>query len=124
MPIRRARFAYRLMDEEYTAVRPLVLWRRRLFIGAIIIAFLSVVWVAEMLYDNWRVNSGPSAWFMVSTPDTNRLPYAVHESVFGDGSTKHECDDELNRLPATFPGAPRTSCRRLLISDATQMRKY
>jgi hypothetical protein len=121
---RHAGLSYRLMDDEYTVVSPFVLWRRRFLITAIIIAFLGLVWGAEMLYDSWRIKSGPSAWFMVSTPVTRGQPYAATESVFGDGyATERDCDDELNRLPHVY-GGPISSCRRLLVSDAAKMRRY
>jgi hypothetical protein len=111
------------MDEEYTVVSPFVLWRRRLLIGAIIIAFLGLVWGAEMLYDTWRVKSGPSAWFMVSTPVTRGQPYAAAESVFGDGYvTERDCNRGLSQLPRGVPVI--VSCRRLLVSDAAEMRRY
>jgi len=111
------------MDEEYTVVGPLVLWRRRLLIGAIIIAFFCLVLAVEMLYNTWRVKSGPSAWFMVVTPITRGQPYAAHEQVISEGyATEGACNDELKRLPGIV-GGPISSCRRLLLSDATQMRR-
>jgi len=111
------------MDEEYRVVSPFVLWRRRLLIGTMIVAFLGLVLAVGILYDSWRVKSGPSAWFMVTTPVTRRSPYAAHEYVFGDGyATERDCNNELNRLPQAF-GGPISSCRQLLVSDATQMRR-
>ena len=111
------------MNEEYRMVSPFVLWRRRWLIGAIIFAVLGLVWAADMVYDSWRVNSGPSAWFMVATPVTRGSPYAAQEHVFGDGyATERDCSNELNRLPRAV-GGPISSCRRLLVSDATQMRR-
>ena len=113
------------MDEDYTVVRPFVLWRRRLLIAAMIVAFLSLVWGGEVVYDSWRVNSGSSAWFMVSTRVTRNQHYAA-ESTFGDGyATERDCNDELNRLPRVPPGTPViVGCRRLLLSDAAEMRRY
>ena len=115
------------MDEEYTVVSPFALWRRRLLIASIIIALLGLILGAEVLYDGWRVSSGPSAWFMVITPVTRGQPYAATESVFGDGyATERDCYDELDRLnrsPRVY-GGPIVSCRRLLVSDAAKMRRY
>jgi hypothetical protein len=110
------------MDEEYTVIRPWVLWRRRLLIATIIFFFLALVLGGEVLYDKLRVNSGPSAWFMVATPVTGRQPYAASEYVFSDGyATQRDCNKELNQLPRGGPGI--VGCRRLLLSDAAQMRR-
>jgi hypothetical protein len=109
------------MDEEYTVTNPVVLWRRRLLIAAMIVPFLALAWVGEVLYDNWRVNSGPNAWFMVATPVTRRNPYAASEYSFGNGyATERDCDKALNELPSVH-GGPIVGCRRLLVSDAAQM---
>jgi hypothetical protein len=113
------------MDEEYTAVSPFVLWRRRLLIAVVIVLFLGLVWGGEVLYNNWQLNSGPSAWFMVSTPVTRRQPYAASEHVFSDGyATEHDCNAGLNHLPRTSGFPVIVSCRRLLVSDAAKMRRY
>jgi hypothetical protein len=110
------------MDEEYTVVRPWVLWRRRLLIGTAGFLFLALAWGVEVLYDNSRINSGPSAWFMVATRVTGyRYHPASPEYVFGDAyATERDCNDALNRMPRPY-GGPLTSCRRLLLSDAAQM---
>lgn len=119
---RRAR--YRLMDEEYTVVSPFTLWRRRLLIAAMIIPFLALVWGGEVLFDSWRVNSGPSAWFMVSIRVGSVRVHGAPQSVISDSfTTERECNNELSKMPS-FPGAPILGCRRLLVSDAAQMRRY
>jgi hypothetical protein len=116
---------YRLMDEEYTNVSPFVLWRRRLLVAAMIIAFLSLVWGSEVLYDSWRVNSGANAWFMVRTPVTRNQPYAASESVFSDGyATERDCNKALNQLPSVYGAPVIVGCRRLLLYDAAKMRRY
>lgn len=114
------------MDEGYAVIRPWTIWRRRLFVGVIILAFLALVWVAEVLYDNWRVNSGPSAWFSVVTPVTRRAPYAAHESVSSDGyATERDCNNALRESLRATGGSPAiASCQRLLLTDAAQMRQY
>lgn len=115
------------MDEEYTVISPWALWRRRLLIGAIIMFFLALVWGGEVVYNNWRVSSGPSAWFMVATPVVARKRlYAASEYVFSDGyATQRDCNKALNQLGPIPPGTPTlTSCRRLLISDAAQMQRH
>jgi hypothetical protein len=111
------------MDEEYTVISPWALWRRRLLIGAVIVFFLALVWGGEVLYDNWRVSSGPSAWFMVGTPVAGRRgPHAAPEYAFGDPyATADECNKDLNKLPR---GGAIVSCRRLLLSDAAQMQMH
>jgi hypothetical protein len=112
------------MDEEYTVLSPFLLWRRRLLIAALIIPLLGLAWGGEVLYDSWRVNSGPSAWFMVATPVTRNQPYAASERVFGDAyATERDCNNELYRLDPGYDG-PIVSCRRLLLSDAAEMRRY
>lgn len=110
------------MDEEYTVISPWALWRRRLLIGAVIVIFLTLVWGGEVLYNNWRVSSGPSAWFMVATPVPGRGVHAESEYAFGDPyATADECNKDLNKLPR---GNPIVSCRRLLLSDAAQMQSH
>lgn len=113
------------MSEEYIDEKPWVLWRRRLIVTAIILLFLALVWGVQALYENWRLSTGPSAWFMVSTPVTRGQPYAAVESVFGDGyATRGECVKALNELPPLPPGAPIDSCRKLLLSDAARMTNH
>jgi hypothetical protein len=112
------------MDEEYTVVSPFALWRRRLLIAAMIIPFLALVWGGEALYDGWRVNSGPSAWFMVSIRAGSARVHHAPQSVISDGfTTERECNHELSKILSS-PGAAIVGCRRLLVSDATQMRRY
>jgi len=112
------------MDEEYTVVSPFVLWRRRLLIAVMIIPFLGLAWGGEALYDNWRVNSGPSAWFIVSIRVGSVRAHGAPQGVISDGfATERECNNELSKIPS-FPGAPIAGCRRLLVSDAAQMRRY
>src|SRR5579863_9336331 len=72
-----------LMDDDYVVVSRLALWRPRAVIATPILFFLAFVWFGEVLYDSWRVNSGPNAWFMVATPVTRNRPYAASEYAFG-----------------------------------------
>jgi hypothetical protein len=116
---------YSLMDEEYNVVSPFVLWRRRLIIGAILIAVAASAWGVEALFTNARLASGPSAWFMVATPVTRRQSNAAVEFVFSDAyATARDCNNALNHLLSVPRGIPIVaSCRRLLLTDATQMRR-
>jgi len=119
---RKRRRAITQMDEEYTVVKPWVLWRRRLLIGAIGILFLALAWGVEVVYQTARVNSGPTAWFMVGTPVVGTRVHARPEFVFSfpGYTTERDCNETLNKLPRAY-GGPLTSCGRLLLTDAAQM---
>jgi hypothetical protein len=112
------------MTEEYAVVNPFAIWRRRLIIGAALIGVVASVWGIEVLYNNTRLASGPTAWFMVETAVARGSPYAASETVFSDGyPSERDCNGELRHL-ASAPGAPIASCRRLLLRDAAKMRRY
>lgn len=99
----------------------MTLWRRRLLIGAAILAFLPLVFGVEVVYDNARLSRAPNAWFIVytSTARSSYTSYGDPESVISDGYlSQRQCEDALAKLTGYGP----VGCQRLLLSDAAKMR--
>lgn len=113
------------MGEEYEVINPWAVWRRRLLIGVMLIAIVALAFVGDFVYQNWRLSTGPTAWYMVETTGTTRAQESMrHELVIGDDSfpTEQACTEYLSKLPGG--SGPMPSCRRLLVDDANKMRRY
>ncbi len=91
-----------------------------------IIPILGIAWGGEVLYDGWRVNLGPNAWFMVGTPLTMNRQHAASEFVFDGDSyvTERDCNKALSHLPSDHFALVIMSCRKLLLTDAAQMLRH